>query len=113
MLVPILAIGSLLTVLVILTNLVTLLDWKFPDPDDELRLVQVRDLLSGQGWFDLHQYRINPANSPVMHWSRIVDLPIAIAIILLTPLVGPGAAENGAVFIIPIIALFIIVALTA
>ena len=33
---------------------------EFPDPDDALRLVQVRDLLAGQGFWDLHQYRVDP-----------------------------------------------------
>ena len=28
------------------------------DNDSLLRLVEVRDLIAGQGWFDLHQYRI-------------------------------------------------------
>src|SRR5262245_6324362 len=30
------------------------------DNDSLLRLVQIRDLLGGQGWFDLHQYRMGP-----------------------------------------------------
>jgi hypothetical protein len=51
------------------------------DNDSLLRLVEVRDLLAGQGWFDLHQYRLGPEGGLVMHWSRLVDAPIA-AIIL-------------------------------
>src|SRR5690349_2023478 len=47
------------------------------DNDSLLRLVQVRDLLAGQGWFDLHQYRMGPEGGFVMHWSRLVDAPIA------------------------------------
>ena len=43
-----------------------------------MRLVQVRDLIAGQGWFDVTQYRLNPPDGVVMHWSRLVDLPIAI-----------------------------------
>ena len=46
--------------------------------DDAMRLVQVRDLLAGQGWFDLTQYRLNPPDGVAMHWSRLIDLPIAI-----------------------------------
>ena len=30
------------------------------DPDSTMRLVQVRDLLAGQGWFDLVQHRLAP-----------------------------------------------------
>src|ERR1700692_1471187 len=28
--------------------------------DDAMRLVEVRDLINGQGWFDLWQYRLDP-----------------------------------------------------
>ena len=31
-----------------------------PDGDDVMRLVQIRDLLAGQGWFDLYQYSSRP-----------------------------------------------------
>jgi hypothetical protein len=47
------------------------------DNDSLLRLVQVRDLLAGQGWFDPVQYRMGPAGGFPMHWSRLVDAPIA------------------------------------
>ena len=49
-----------------------------PDGDDVMRLVQIRDLLSGQGWFDLHQYRLGPHGGTLMHWSRIPDIPIVL-----------------------------------
>jgi hypothetical protein len=49
-----------------------------PDGDDVMRLVQVRDLLAGQGWFDLHQYRLGPDGGTLMHWSRIPDIPIIV-----------------------------------
>ncbi|SFH88115.1 hypothetical protein [Bradyrhizobium sp. Gha] len=60
--------------------------------DDAMRLVEVRDLLSGQGWFDLTQYRLDPPGI-AMHWSRIVDAPLAILIFLLRPLLGQHHAE--------------------
>ena len=50
------------------------------DNDSLLRLVEVRDLLAGQGWFDLHQYRMGPSGGFIMHWSRLVDAPIAVII---------------------------------
>ncbi|TJX25432.1 MAG: GtrA family protein, partial [Mesorhizobium sp.] len=40
------------------------------DNDSLLQLVEVRDLLAGQGWFDLHQYRMGLEGGFVMHWSR-------------------------------------------
>jgi hypothetical protein len=65
------------------------------NPDDALRLVQVRDLLGGQSWWDVSQYRINPAGGGgLMHWSRLIDLPLAAGIALLTPLTGQDLAER-------------------
>src|SRR5689334_5445305 len=61
--------------------------------DDALRLVEVRDLLAGQGWFDLTQYRLDPPGI-VMHWSRIVDAPLAMLILLFRPLLGQHLAEG-------------------
>lgn len=81
---------------------------QFPDPDDALRLVQVRDLLGGQSWFDLHQYRINAPDGSLMHWSRLVDIPLALVIMLLTPLLGPAGAESTALIIVPMLTLGLI-----
>ena len=65
------------------------------DTDDAMRMVQVRDLIAGQNWWDLTQYRINPAGGGVqMHWSRIVDIPLAGGILLLRPLIDQPLAEQ-------------------
>ncbi|GLS40353.1 hypothetical protein GCM10010869_59500 [Mesorhizobium tianshanense] len=65
------------------------------DNDSLLRLVEVRDLLAGQGWFDLHQYRMGLEGGFVMHWSRLVDAPIAAIILAASALTGNmGLAEN-------------------
>jgi hypothetical protein len=61
--------------------------------DDLMRLVEVRDFLAGQSWFDLTQYRLHPPFGVAMHWSRIVDLPIAALILLLSPVLGRASAE--------------------
>lgn len=58
------------------------------DNDNLLRLVEVRDLLNGQGWFDLHQYRMGLEGGFVMHWSRLVDTPIAAIILAASALTG-------------------------
>lgn len=65
------------------------------NPDDALRLVQVRDLLAGQSWWDVSQHRINPAGGGgLMHWSRLIDLPLAGGVALLSPLTGQPMAEQ-------------------
>src|SRR5882762_3552875 len=70
------------------------------DTDDNMRMMQVRGLLHGQGWFDLRQHRLAGSN---IHWSRLVDLPIAGLILLLRPLIGGAAAERWAVAIAPLL----------
>jgi len=77
----------------------------YRDTDDALRLVQVRDLLAGQGFFDLVQHRFATATPVVMHWSRLVDVPIALGIALLTQIVGSGAAERITLVAIPLVLL--------
>lgn len=51
------------------------------DNDDLMRLVQVRDWLGGQGWFDTRQYRVLPPEGISMHWSRYVDAGIAAILV--------------------------------
>jgi len=52
------------------------------DNDSLLRLVEVRDFMAGQGWFDLHQYRMGPEGGFVMHWSRLVDVLLSALILV-------------------------------
>lgn len=97
---------AMVAALLLVTNLPTMLAYRFPDPDDTLRLVQVRDLLGGQGWFDLTQHRIDAAAGGVpMHWSRLVDAPLAAVIVPLRGLIGQGAAETVALIIVPLLTL--------
>ncbi|HVI98256.1 MAG TPA: AcrB/AcrD/AcrF family protein [Sphingomonas sp.] len=77
------------------------------DTDDNMRLMQVRGLLAGQGWYDLRQYRLNPPAGFDIHWSRLVDLPIAGLILLFKPFVGMAEAERLACGIAPLLPLSI------
>ncbi len=81
-------------------NIITRSGW---DPDDQLRMVQLRDFLNGQSWFDITQYRMNAPMGAPMHWSRFVELPLAFVILLLSPLFGQPIAEMVAGSIIPLI----------
>jgi hypothetical protein len=86
------------------------------DTDDNMRISQVRALLHGQDWFDLRQYRLNPPFGANIHWSRLVDLPLAGLILLLRPLVGGPDAERIAVSIAPLLPYLLLlfgIALTA
>ena len=78
--------------------------------DDAMRLVEVRDFLAGQNWFDLTQYRLNPPHGVVTHWSRLVDLPLAL--IIKTAAIGlpTGVAERIAMMVWPTALLFVFLA---
>ncbi|MEO6582347.1 MAG: AcrB/AcrD/AcrF family protein [Sphingomicrobium sp.] len=73
------------------------------DTDDNMRISQVRALLHGQDWYDLRQYRLNPPFGADIHWSRLVDLPLAGLILLFRPLLGGAGAERLAVAIAPML----------
>jgi hypothetical protein len=80
------------------------------DTDDNMRLMQVRGLLAGQGWYDLRQYRLSPPGGLDIHWSRLVDLPIAALILIFKPFVGTGQAERLACGIAPLLPLSVTMA---
>jgi hypothetical protein len=69
--------------------------------DDAMRLVQVRDLLAGQSWFDLTQYRLNPPDGVAMHWSRLIDLPLAALLRIGGSVASPALAERIAATVWP------------
>ena len=75
------------------------------DTDDNMRLMEVRAWLDGQGWYDLRQYRLNPPEGFNIHWSRLVDLPIAAIILAVRPFFGTGIAERAAIAIAPMLPL--------
>ncbi|ANK89832.1 MULTISPECIES: hypothetical protein [Rhizobium] len=73
----VIAYSVILAAVILVTKFSGATDYVGPDNDDGMRLVEVRDFLAGQGWFDLMQYRLGLAGGTLMHWSRLIDLPIA------------------------------------
>jgi len=71
-------------------------DYVGADNDDAMRLVEVRDLLAGQNWFDMQQYRLGLEDGTPMHWSRLVALPIANLISFFDLFLPHTAAEAAA-----------------
>ena len=71
------------------------------DTDNYMRLVEVRDWLGGQSWWDVSQHRVNPPAGLDTHWSRLGDLPYALPILLLRLLVSAETAERIAVVAMP------------
>lgn len=78
-----------------------------PEPDDMLRLAEIRDWLDGQAFSDLTQARLGPPGGAAMHWSRLPDLVPALLIRLLSPLMGTTRAEIAAVIFWPEILFFL------
>jgi hypothetical protein len=77
------------------------------DTDDNMRIMQVRAWLAGQGWFDLRQYRLDPPYGADIHWSRLVDLPLAAIKLGLTPFLGGRLAETIAVAAAPMVPMLV------
>lgn len=75
------------------------------EADDAMRLAQVRDLLNGQSWWDLTQWRLSPPAGTVMHWTRIVDAPLATLILFFRFFTSHQTAEILAVSVWPVLLL--------
>lgn len=84
----------------------------FTDTDDIMRLLQVREWVHGASWFDVGQPRMNAPTGGLMHWSRLVDLPIAALYWLFEPFVGGVMAERWAAAFAPLVTLAVAFAAT-
>lgn len=78
------------------------------DTDDNIRYVQVKDWLAGQGWFDLSQHRFDPPAGGNIHWSRLVDLPIAGLMLFFRAFVDQGLADRLACGVAPLLPLLLL-----
>ncbi len=79
----------------------TVLRGGFVDPDDAMRLVEVRAWLGGQPWYDVSAWRLDPPTGASMHWSRLVDLPFAACIVAFRTLFDQARAEAFAAIVVP------------
>ncbi|OQP87703.1 hypothetical protein BTR14_03835 [Rhizobium rhizosphaerae] len=103
---PPLALASLYALLSIalaaLPHLLNPGDYVGADNDDVMRLIEVRDLLAGQSWFDMVQPRLGLDGGTLMHWSRFIDLPIALLIRGFSLFLAPLQAEAAALAVWPL-----------
>jgi hypothetical protein len=86
---------------------------EFFDSDDAMRAVQLRDLLAGQGWFDLTAHRVDPPAGLLMHWTRIVDAPLAALDLFFRLFLAPEMAERATRLVFPFACLAALLALAA
>jgi hypothetical protein len=75
----------------------------FADTDDAMRMVVVRDLIAGQSWYDIVQHRLNTPWGAEIHWSRLVDLPVALLVAIARPFAGQVGAEIFAAYAWPLL----------
>lgn len=103
----------LLTALLVTAAIWGLLVWQAPgvaaslgDTDDAMRLVLVRDLLRGRGWYDQWVGRLQPPLGVYMHWSRLLDGALAAANAALGAALSPARAELAMRFAWPLAWIF-------
>ena len=77
----------------------------FGDTDDAMRMVQVRDLIAGQNWYDMAQHRLAPPAGSFMHWSRVVDVPLVILMKTFGLVLAPAQAEAATRLAFPLLML--------
>jgi hypothetical protein len=76
------------------------------DTDDAMRLVLVRALLHGQGWYDQWVARLQPPMGVYMHWSRLLDGALAGLDAALASVLPPDRAETAMRFVWPLLWIF-------
>lgn len=78
------------------------------DTDDNMRYLQVRDWLNGQSWWDLTQHRLDPPRGANIHWSRLVDLPIAGLMLFFRLFTNGARADELALGVAPLLPLLVL-----
>ena len=77
------------------------------DTDDATRLYEVRHLMAGAAWFDMSLPRIGGATPLISHWSRLIDLPLAVLLNVFGLVFSPANAELATRIVWPILVLFV------
>jgi len=78
------------------------------DTDDNMRFLQVRDWLNGQSWWDLRQHRLDPPRGADIHWSRLVDLPLAGLMLFFRLFTSQARADALAAGVAPLLPLLML-----
>jgi hypothetical protein len=76
------------------------------DTDDAMRLVLVRDLMAGRGWWDQLAPRLQPPLGSYMHWSRLVDGGLAAMTWTFGRFLSPQGAELATRLVWPLMWIF-------
>jgi hypothetical protein len=79
------------------------LPYRLGDTDDAMRIVMMRALAAGQGWFDQKITRLQPPYGVYMHWSRLIDGGLAVMDRLFRLGLSPAMAELATRFTWPLL----------
>ncbi len=75
------------------------------DTDDYMRLNETINWLQGaggwQGWFDVSHPRLSPGSNTIVHWSRLLDVPLALIMLPFIKTIGMQNAALLASLIVP------------
>ncbi len=77
------------------------------DIDDYLRQVQIEDLLEDGQWYDFTLPGIAMPDPYLSPWSRLVDAPYVFLTKTLSPFIGPAAALQFSLAIVPLFLLIV------
>jgi len=82
------------------------------DPDDYMRLNEVTSWLQGQSWYDLSVPRLSPGAGTIIHWSRLIDIPIALVALPFIKTMGVTDATMLAALVVPFLWLAVFMTLS-
>ena len=108
-----LGLAWLLVLLQLMAQLWASTAYTFPDADDAMRLVEVRDFMAGQSWYDMHQVRVAPPAGFDIHWSRLIDAGLVGLFEFFRLFTDPALAERLMLAVWPVIWLLPVMAGTA
>jgi hypothetical protein len=98
-----LGLAWLLVLLQLMVQLWASTAYTFPDADDAMRLVEVRDFMAGQSWYDMHQVRVAPPAGFDIHWSRLIDAGLVGLFHVFRLFADPALAERLMVAVWPVL----------
>jgi hypothetical protein len=75
------------------------------DSDDATRLIQVRELMASNAWFDLRTMKMGGPPGMLSHWSRLIDLPLATLLSIFGLVLSQSAAELATRIVWPLLIL--------
>ncbi|MFY9288861.1 MAG: hypothetical protein WAO98_10220 [Alphaproteobacteria bacterium] len=78
--------------------------------DDHVRMVQVLNWINGADWYDRTLTRVNAPEGFTTIWSRLVDIPIAVVVLLFQQIASQKTAALIAAIVVPLMQLGILFA---